>query len=117
MPILLGITSRPSLTRRLTIPVDLPEIQVLHTVSLSVLVGTEGSASESCALEGEPVPAELTIEHTRQWGQGKIEPEQLEFYYDLRAKLDDWLVGGQRSGYFTVKVRTNFSSLHRCADV
>ncbi|ODH21236.1 hypothetical protein ACO22_05692 [Paracoccidioides brasiliensis] len=87
--------------RQIIIPVDVPEIQIVHTANLSI----PKPSNLTHATVGEMIPATLTIYHTRRWCPVESrEPESsLEFSYELLVNPDIWLVGGRRRGNFTAK--------------
>ena len=86
--------------RRITIPVDVPAMPVLTTTSIGVAYPP--SSSPPCV--GEPLPAILTISHTRAWAQDTLpEPYKtapLTFIYELEVAPDTWLLGGPRRKVF-----------------
>ncbi|KAG6988538.1 hypothetical protein G7Y79_00071g097090 [Physcia stellaris] len=81
----------------LTVPVQLPHLQILHTARLRPL-----TASPRIALD-HALPAELSISHTRRWGTDRAPGLALNFVYEVLAPLDTWLVGGQRKAHFAAK--------------
>ncbi|OAX81311.1 hypothetical protein ACJ72_04346 [Emergomyces africanus] len=87
--------------RQIIIPVDVPEVQVVHTAKLII----PKPSNLSHATVGEMIPATLTIHHTRRWCPVENrEPEpSLEFSYEILVNPDVWLVGGRRRGNFTAK--------------
>ena len=83
-------------------------MQVVHTVRLR-LVGaqTETQAESSLVAVSHVLPAELTIKHTRRWGTLADSPDAdqpLDFFYEIQASPDLWLVGGQRKAHFSARV-------------
>lgn len=96
--------------RTIVIPVELPQVQVVHTAELH-LPGLEarngGNDTDQIALVGQVIAAELKIQHTRTWdksqssGRGKA----LDFIYEIHGNMDHWLIGGQKRIAFTAKVR------------
>lgn len=91
--------------RRLTVPVDIPYMTVVHTAQLEIYKGTlEGPSPSLMMALGQVLQAKLTIEHTRKWGDSSEENEIPGFWYDVEANLHDWLIGGQRSARFHAKV-------------
>ncbi|EQL37603.1 TMEM1 family protein [Blastomyces dermatitidis ER-3] len=85
--------------RQIIIPVDIPEVQIVHTANLTVAQPNHLTH----ATVGEMIPATLAIHHTRRWCPPQHrEPESsLEFSYELLVNPDIWLVGGRRRGNFT----------------
>ena len=91
-------------TRRIVIPVDVPEIQVVHTAELRLL-NMIGHQQDPHAAVGQILTAELRIHHTRRWcsSSNQETASSLEFSYELHANPDMWLVGGRRRGNFTAR--------------
>ena len=88
----------------LTVPVDIPHTQIVHTARLQRIVTSSGSPQRDFVPLGEGIRMELSISHTRRWDgpQSKeAEGQALEFYYEMRANSDAWVVGGQRKAHFT----------------
>ncbi|PGH04895.1 hypothetical protein AJ80_08444 [Polytolypa hystricis UAMH7299] len=87
--------------RQIIIPVDVPDVQVVHTAELSL---PSASGSHIYAV-GEMIPATLTVRHTRRWCPVKAqEPgSELEFSYEILANPDLWLIGGRRRGHYAAK--------------
>ncbi|RAK98687.1 putative TMEM1 family protein [Aspergillus ibericus CBS 121593] len=90
-------------SRHIIIPVDIPEIQVVHTAELRL---ANLADQPPHAAVGQMIAAELSIRHTRRW----CSPEHrenggspLEFSYEIHANLESWLVGGRRRGNFTAE--------------
>ncbi|EAW07582.1 putative TMEM1 family protein [Aspergillus clavatus NRRL 1] len=87
-------------SRRIVIPVDIPEIQVLHTAELRL----KGLADQPRhAAVGQMIAAELTLRHTRRWSSPEHREHAssaLEFSYEIHANPEMWLVGGRRRGNF-----------------
>ncbi|KAH0559500.1 hypothetical protein GP486_003985 [Trichoglossum hirsutum] len=104
--------------REIVIPVEVPQVQVVHTVDLCVL-DPEGSTSSgvSMATIGQLLVAELRIKHTRVWDTGKVNATlrtsvgsrlssadaPLEFTYEIHANPDQWLIGGRRRVQFAAR--------------
>ncbi|KAL4943174.1 hypothetical protein BDV06DRAFT_190647 [Aspergillus oleicola] len=101
----LTLPQQPSLRQRhIIIPVDIPEIQVVHTAELR-LSNLADQTQSAYAAVGQTIPAELRISHTRRWcapDQRESEPNTpLEFSYEFHANPELWMVGGRRKGNFT----------------
>ena len=100
----LGTDSKP---QYLTVPVDVPQIGAVHTVSMK-LGGNASLQTEIGAIGiGQPISAELAIKHTRRWfGQPQTQPENQKFHfcYEVHANPDTWLIGGQKKAHFVAKV-------------
>lgn len=90
------LSSSASTSHTLTIPVEIPTLSILHTVSLS-LPSTEPIVINTA------VPAELCISHTRRWGPHLTSEakDSSEFVYEVSAPGDSWLIGGQRRVHFS----------------
>lgn len=88
-------------------PVDIPQVGAVHRASIQLQSEIDTPTRIGCAIIGQPIPAELVIKHTRQWfdqTKKRAKNETLEFYYDVQASLDTWLIGGQRKARFVAKV-------------
>lgn len=92
----------------LTVPVEIPQMQVVHTAHLRLVSAiTENQAESSLVAISHAVPAELKIKHTRRWGTlAKFQDanEALDFCYEIQASPDLWLVAGQRKAHFSARV-------------
>ncbi|MCJ1384935.1 hypothetical protein MMC17_008053 [Xylographa soralifera] len=94
--------------RTITIPVDVPQTQIVHTANLRMLGGTHEihNLGSSIAV-GHCIPAELVLQHTRRWDVKREVSEQvdgaLEFSYELDASPETWLIGGRRKAQFAAK--------------
>ena len=96
------------LARHIVIPVEVPEVQVVHTAELRIS-NTDNNRLSTHAAVGHMIPAELILHHTRRWCSQRTESQdssgggggQLEFAYELHVNQDQWLVGGRRRGHFT----------------
>ncbi|OAL67353.1 hypothetical protein A7C99_1217 [Trichophyton rubrum] len=86
--------------RHITIPVDIPDVQVVHTARL---VLKDISPGQTHVGVDDMIPAELIIRHTRRWCEvAEREPQSsLEFTYEIIASPDVWVIGGRRRGNFT----------------
>ena len=97
----ISLPQQPSIpSRRIVIPVDIPEIQVVHTAELRL--GNLATQPTHAAV-GQMIAAELRLRHTRRWCTPEHQEHRdgaLEFSYDLHANPDLWLVGGRRRGNF-----------------
>jgi hypothetical protein len=122
----LGDPDPALLARQIVIPVEVPEIQVVHTAELrlcteslaghgeTVLQQRQQNATAYAAV-GHMIPAELVLRHTRRWCSKRTESEeanggggggsgqQLEFAYEMHVNPDLWLIGGRRRGHFTAQ--------------
>ncbi|KAL4809386.1 TMEM1 family protein [Aspergillus unguis] len=101
---ILSLPQQPSIRQRhIIIPVDIPEIQVVHTAELR-LTNLPGPEQAVHAAVGQTITAELHLSHTRRWcipDQREAPGIPLEFSYELHANPELWMVGGRRRGNFT----------------
>ncbi|KAI9759131.1 MAG: hypothetical protein M4579_002578 [Chaenotheca gracillima] len=106
-------TETTSLTRQITIPVEVPNIQILHTVDLHVpgFVVDQASNPRIAAI-GQMLPAEVQITHSRTWDQGliqddehatEVEDEEYEFLYEVHANPESWIIGGRKRAKFSAR--------------
>ncbi|CAG8279777.1 unnamed protein product [Penicillium salamii] len=89
-------------SRRIIIPVDVPEIQVVHTAELQLQPNTESTH----AAVGQIITAELCLRHTRRWCSPATREngdQPLECSYEIHANPDLWQIGGRRRGNFLAK--------------
>jgi trafficking protein particle complex subunit 10 len=96
------------LARHIVIPVEVPEIQVVHTAELRLFTDSEATTTITpYAAVGHMVPAELTLRHTRRWYAQPSEKQDsagpLEFSYEMHVNQDLWLLGGRRRGHFSAQ--------------
>ena len=87
-------------------------MEVVHTVSLQLYPDTlEAPAKLRTVAIGRAIPAELSIRHTRKWSNPKLTSGGvLNFYFEVHARPDTWLIGGLRKAHFSAKVRSLQSS-------
>ncbi|KAJ5717084.1 hypothetical protein N7488_002730 [Penicillium malachiteum] len=105
---IIRLPSQPTIpTRSILIPVEIPEIQVVHTAELHLQPGLDVSADGSShAAVGQMIPAELTLRHTRRWcppTNQEYAGQPLECSYELHASPEMWLLGGRRRGNFLAR--------------
>ncbi|KAI9792943.1 MAG: hypothetical protein M1816_001265 [Peltula sp. TS41687] len=98
----------PNMNRKITIPVEVPRMQVVHTADLT-LIDDKGRplGDDATVTVGQTLAAELRIRHTRNWAFVTSEhaPDApIEFIYDIQPKPDTWLIGGRRRAQFSAKV-------------
>ena len=96
--------------RRIIIPVDVPHKQIVHIAHIRFLDPLLDARGHPAAIAvGHSVPAELILRYSRGWnthGEGPSrDSEKLEFFYELDANPDTWLIGGWRRAQFVAKVR------------
>ncbi|KAJ5677131.1 uncharacterized protein N7477_002764 [Penicillium maclennaniae] len=94
-------------TRSIVIPVEIPEIQVVHTAELQLQPSSEATGTgASHAAVGQMIPAELVMHHTRRWcspASQEHSGQPLECSYELHANPELWLLGGRRRGNFVAR--------------
>lgn len=93
-------------SRRIVIPVDIPEIQVVHTAELRLGPLADAHPTTTHAAVGQMIAAELHLRHTRRWCSPEHQEHAggaLEFAYELLANPELWLVGGRRRGNFLAR--------------
>ncbi|KAM5469696.1 hypothetical protein MauCBS54593_004250 [Microsporum audouinii] len=86
--------------RHITIPVDIPDVQVVHTAKL---VLKDISPGQTHVGVDDMIPTELIIRHTRGWckvSEREAQPS-LEFMYEVIASPELWVIGGRRRGNFS----------------
>lgn len=84
--------------RRITISVDVPTIDVVHTATLTFR--NHQYATE--ATVGSPLMANVRISHTRRWNPSSASAnKKIDFVYTLQDVSDVWLIGGQRRAHFS----------------
>ncbi|GAB7352948.1 hypothetical protein MBLNU459_g3523t3 [Dothideomycetes sp. NU459] len=90
--------------RRITISVDVPTIDVVHTATLT-LRDRPLAISAVEGIVGAPLLADVRIRHTRRWNSSSAPlgkgSEKLDFVYTLQDVSDVWLIGGQRRAHFS----------------
>ncbi|KAL1306481.1 hypothetical protein AAFC00_005176 [Neodothiora populina] len=113
--------------REITITVDVPTIDVVHTATLSTrdpassdsAPSVRGPKTPVTSVMGNPLIADLRITHTRRWAtasplvssrtssasrfneQDQQDDEPSNFVYSLRDPTETWLIGGQRRAHFS----------------
>ncbi|KAJ5158141.1 TRAPP II complex TRAPPC10 [Penicillium coprophilum] len=95
------------ITRRIIIPVDVPEIQVVHTADLQLQPKpTTDSGPSTHAAVGQMITAELCLRHTRRWCSPSTREnadQPLECSYEIHANPEQWQIGGRRRGNFLAR--------------
>ncbi|MCJ1477365.1 hypothetical protein MMC13_006036 [Lambiella insularis] len=94
--------------RSITIPVDVPQTQIVHTARLRFLPPPSKERNQDNAIAvGDVVPAELILKYTRKWDTQRPGSDDgrdmTEFSYELDASSDTWLLGGRRRAQFVAK--------------
>ena len=104
------LTTHLSLTplRRITIPVDVPQMTYLHTAELRIATPASSSSTPpraACIAVGEGVAAELILRFSVRWSGavGDAAQAQMEFCYELEAAPDTWLIGGRRRSVYRAR--------------
>ena len=96
----------PSPRQHVTVPFEVPYVQILHTVRMHHRAGLRG-LPDYVAI-GSALPLRVVIRHTRQWWGGDIrsgnDGNALVFQYEVHALPDDWIIGGQKKGHFSAQV-------------
>jgi len=96
------------MARTITIPVDVPQTQIVYVANLRVFGGLDAIHDVGgTRAVGHCIPAELVLQYTRKWDMKKEvsgeETDKLEFYYELDASPETWLIGGRRKAQFSAK--------------
>ncbi|KAL6720132.1 hypothetical protein ACLMJK_002053 [Lecanora helva] len=94
-----GVLSMPM--QYLTVPVDIPNMQVVHTARLRRVAASSTPPQLDTVPAGREIPMELTISHTRSWDSQRMDDRALEFCYEIQANADVWIVGGQKRAHFS----------------
>ena len=109
------------MNRRVTIPVEVPRVQAVHTADFFLLDNDDMPLKDNTTvMVGQAIAAKLRIRHTRAWDTDEvISPvtsektrpvdsadagAALSFVYEIHVKNDLWLVGGRRRAQFSAKV-------------
>ena len=107
--VLIEKIDRPSSVQDLTVPFDVPQIHILHTVRMVPMHdGVTPFSQQDCLAIGSVLPLQIVISHTRRWWDGDARSEydgsHLDFKYEVQASPNDWTIGGQKKGHFRAKV-------------
>lgn len=93
--------------RQLSIDLEVPQIQYLHTACIRPLDQKLISSVHShLTLVGSPFLAELSMRYTRHWdlsSQADDLTRPIDFYYDICAEPAAWLILGQTHGSFSLR--------------
>ncbi|KAL2072566.1 hypothetical protein VTL71DRAFT_11909 [Oculimacula yallundae] len=96
-------------SRSIIIPVDVPSVSVVCTADLNLLDSSQGPSEAFLAASNQPLSASLTIKYTRTWNttpepenDASTDDDTLEFFYEVSAASDTWLIGGKRKGHFRI---------------
>ncbi|EST05702.1 TRAPP II complex, TRAPPC10 [Kalmanozyma brasiliensis GHG001] len=91
--------------QKLTIPVDVPTIDYVNAVTLSVaspatIGSTDPTPSELASLiVGQPVELTVSIRTSTLWSNASTDEEE-SMLYDVLPDFDSWLVDGSKRGTF-----------------
>lgn len=90
-----------TLSRKITLSVEVPTVDVLHTVTLHL----DNDDSTKSVVIGRPIAATLAIKHTTRWASAQLTVDTpLSFSYTIDAPTDGpWLVAGPKRSRFTYK--------------
>lgn len=90
-----------TLSRKIRLSVEVPTVDVLHTVTIHL----DSNDSKKAFVIGRPMPAILTIKHTRRWAAAELASNTpLAFAYTIDAPTDGpWLVAGPKRSRFNYK--------------
>ena len=92
--------------RSIVIPVEVPALQVVHTIELNLLCDSDSRSLEApyappMVTVGEGLPAELVIRHSREWDTAdSASSEPMEFSYEVQNDPETWLVSGRKKAHF-----------------
>lgn len=93
-------------SRSIIIPVDVPSVNIVHTADLKLLETLALDSSTPMTALNQPIPATLELKWTKRWDSeskiAKPPAQDLEFYYEVSAAADTWLIGGKRKGHFNI---------------
>ncbi|KAH0360641.1 hypothetical protein KCU65_g9263, partial [Aureobasidium melanogenum] len=90
-----------NLSRKITLSVEVPTVDVLHTVTLHL----DKDDSNKAVTIGRPISAILAIKHTTRWASVDLTTDTpLAFSYTIDAPTDGpWLVAGPKRSRFNYK--------------
>ncbi|GAB7333130.1 hypothetical protein MBLNU13_g04797t3 [Cladosporium sp. NU13] len=96
----------------LSLAVEVPNVDIAFSVSVALLEpGLAGEAGmERVVKLGQPTPAELKISYARGWStkailgtqQGDQGEKSNDFFLDVQAEPETWVVAGSRRKHFTL---------------
>ncbi|PBP25841.1 TMEM1 family protein [Diplocarpon rosae] len=93
-------------SRSITIPVDIPSVNVVCTADLKLLERAVVPVVANVAALNQPLSASLAVKYTRIWDTAPVpednvpQDDHLEFFYEVSGATDTWLIGGKRKGHF-----------------
>jgi hypothetical protein len=95
-----------------SLAVEIPNVDVAFSVSVALLEpGLAGEAGLDRVVKlGRPIKAELRISHARAWSAetvfgtqpGSKDQKGCEFFLDVQAEPDTWVVAGSKKKHFTI---------------
>lgn len=85
----------------LTIPVDVPTVDYVNAVTLSLGRCDSGSSQSASVIVGQPIELTVSIETSTLWSCSSHEGEIM--VYDIVPDFETWLVDGCKRGSFKVK--------------
>jgi hypothetical protein len=98
--------------RCVSLAVEIPNVDVAFSVSVTLLEpGLAGEAGLDRVVKlGRPIKAELRISHARAWSAetvfgtqpGGKDQKGCEFFLDVQAEPDTWIIAGSKKKHFTI---------------
>lgn len=96
----------------ISLAVEVPTLDIAFNATLALLEPGLAGSSETAVKLGQPVKAELRISHTRFWSaenvfgtqQGDKQKDDDDFFVEVQADSDTWLVGGTKKKHFSIPV-------------
>ena len=100
---------RLSPPQHLTVPFAVPQVHILHTISMHPLHHQAvPPLQQDFLVIGSVLPLEVVISHTRKWWdcdtRSSRDANLLDFKYEVHAPPDDWTIGGRKVGRFSAEV-------------
>lgn len=98
--------------QKLTIPVDVPSIDYVDAVTLSLHSGgvEVGGGEGASIVVGLPVQLTLTIRTSTQWSDTHEDGEGEEMVYDIVPDFENWIVDGAKRGIFSPSSHSSSST-------
>ncbi|RDA91102.1 hypothetical protein CP533_6697 [Ophiocordyceps camponoti-saundersi (nom. inval.)] len=87
----------------MSIPVEVPSVSVVHTADIRLQPTTGVQVNQAVA-------ATLLLRWTRGWDTEAETRAEQEFFYEVTAPADSWLIGGRRRGRFVIPGTTGPAS-------
>lgn len=108
-----GQAAHSAVACSITMSVDVPRVDYVHQISLSLPNENEPNSRDPHTLIlGQPIEAHFNVVSTSAWSNAAIfksdRTDQLrksdpDFVLDIQANSDYWLVGGQRRAHFKAR--------------